>query len=370
MGEKLERLEGLARLTRGDSEEGRLKLLREVADLFMEAPETLNPTEVAYFGEIMTQLMDKVETMVRQHLSETIAEVANAPRSLVVKLANDKIDVATPVLTHSPALGDDDLVKIVQTKSQDHLKAISQRPMVAEKVTDVLVVKGDDEVLETLADNVGARFSEGGMETMVVRADGNESLSQSLMKRQDVPDDMAGAAFWRVSWAIRQQILDAEPGLDEAQITVLMEETEKWFKAQETEHKLTPAESFIHRKQILGQLDNNFLLQLIREKKVPEFVAGIARLARIDHEMAEQAVFDLAGEKMAVVFKSLDMDFDMFGEILMLTNFDGSRSQEDTGALLDIYARISTDAAKRAMRFFKTRRSMKKKVGDGIRAVT
>ncbi|MBL4690600.1 MAG: hypothetical protein JKY68_03935, partial [Rhodospirillales bacterium] len=53
MDDKLTHLEGLARLTKENSEEGRQKLLREVTDMFMQSPDTLNEREIAYFGEIM-----------------------------------------------------------------------------------------------------------------------------------------------------------------------------------------------------------------------------------------------------------------------------------------------------------------------------
>ncbi|MBT3401206.1 MAG: hypothetical protein HN420_14590, partial [Rhodospirillaceae bacterium] len=88
MSDKLSRLEDLARLTKENSDDGRQKLLREVTDMFMEAPEALNEREVDYFGDIMSGMVNQVETMVRQHLSETISSVGNAPRDLVLSLAN------------------------------------------------------------------------------------------------------------------------------------------------------------------------------------------------------------------------------------------------------------------------------------------
>ncbi|HJO75757.1 MAG TPA: hypothetical protein QGH84_11205, partial [Rhodospirillales bacterium] len=73
MADKLSHLEDLARLTKENSEDGRQKLLREVTDMFMQSPDTLNEREVAHFGEIMGSMVNQVETMVRQHLSETIS---------------------------------------------------------------------------------------------------------------------------------------------------------------------------------------------------------------------------------------------------------------------------------------------------------
>ena len=156
MADKLSHLEDLARLTKENSEDGRQKLLREVTDMFMQSPDTLNEREVAHFGEIMGSMVNQVETMVRQHLSETISSVDNAPRDLVLSLANDELEVALPMLQNSTVLEDEDLVEIAEQKSQDHLNAIAQRESVGETVTDVLVKKGDDTVLGSLAVNNGA----------------------------------------------------------------------------------------------------------------------------------------------------------------------------------------------------------------------
>ena len=46
---KLEHLENLARMAKESSSEGRLELLREVTDLFLEEPESLNESEVSGF---------------------------------------------------------------------------------------------------------------------------------------------------------------------------------------------------------------------------------------------------------------------------------------------------------------------------------
>ncbi len=355
---KLTHLEDLARLTMENSAEGRQELLREVTDMFMTAPEALNEREVAYFGEIMGGIAGHVESMVRQHLSETIATVDNAPHDLIVSLASDEIDVAMPILTGSQVLQDSDLVKIVENHSQDHLNAISQRPTISETVTDALVVKGDDQVLGTLAGNNGARFSRGGMETIVERASDNDELNQTLSSRADVPDDLAQDMFWRVSWAMREQILGSNENLGDEQVDALIEETEKWFTEQKGKRSLDPAENFIVRKEKMGQLDNGLLLKLVREDKIPEFVAGLGRLANVDTDTVRQAVFDSSAEKLTVICKAIDVNYDVFGEIIFCLNMIEERESTDMEDLLGVFNRITPQVAQKALRFLRTRKNL------------
>ena len=362
MANKLAHLESLARLTMENSDEGRQKLLREVTDMFMESPETLNEREIAYFGEIMNGMVGQVETMVRQHLSETISSVSNAPHDLILSLANDELDVAFSVLQNSEVLQDNDLVEIVEKRSQEHLNAIAQRAMVGETITDVLVKKGDDTVLGTLAGNNGAQFSRGGMETIVDRARDNDDLELSLVKRKDVPADLAQDVFWRVSSAMREKILSQNEELDESQVDELFQEAEKWFSEQKGKTPLNQAEKYIIRKEKLGQLDAGLLLSLIRQDKVPEFVAGLGRLININTDIVRQAVFDPESEKLAIICKAAEIDFDVFGEYIYCINLNEETEEKDMDALLGVYKRVDTKIAQRTLRFLRTRLTLQKKI--------
>jgi uncharacterized protein (DUF2336 family) len=75
---------------------------------------------------------------------------------------DEHIEVAGPVLVRSARLADDDLIRIAERRSQQHLLAILGRASLGEAVTDVLVRRGDRDVAHAPAGNAGARFSEHG----------------------------------------------------------------------------------------------------------------------------------------------------------------------------------------------------------------
>jgi hypothetical protein len=72
---------------------------------------------------------------------------------------------AGSVLANSSRLGTDVLVEIASNKGQDHLLAISGRPNLPSAVTDVIVDRGEDQVIRKLANNAGAKFSDEGYST-------------------------------------------------------------------------------------------------------------------------------------------------------------------------------------------------------------
>ena len=363
MSDKIKRLENLVILAKEPTSEGRRKLLREVTDLFLEAPEALKTNEVAQFGDIMGQIAHDLEMSVRQHLAEQLAGVEAAPLDLVTKLANDEIEVARPILQESGVLRDEALLEIVKIRSQEHLLAVSVRENVSESVSDGLVARGDDAVLESLAGNTGARFSRAAMETMMSRAEENEALHEPLVKRSDVPPDLLKKIYSHVSAALRDHILNS--GLDISQVDGLMAETLDWFEAEEKEYFPSPAEKFIMRMEKLNQLNKELLLQLAQQGKIQEFIAGVARLGKLDLATASRSILDQGGEKLAVVCRAIDFDAVAFSNLLILTDPGGTRSEDERDALLGVYGRITMEAAQRAMRFLRTRQSMAAGGGGG-----
>src|SRR3984893_2215574 len=135
----------------------RHKLLRTLADVFFESAPDWRPQERVLFDDILQKVFDELP-FARQELAERLAARAGAPRRVVVKLAADTIAVAAPVLTHSPVLQDDDLAGLAREKSQDHLLAIAKRSWVSERITDILVDRGNSLVLYSIAENFGAKF--------------------------------------------------------------------------------------------------------------------------------------------------------------------------------------------------------------------
>ena len=115
------------------------------------------------FGEVIGRLAEDIEIAARVRLANKLAPSNNAPVEIIEKLAfDDSIDVAGPVLRHSDRLDARTLVANARSKSQQHLLAISKRKSISDDVTDVLVVRGAAEVVNSVAANSGARLSGSG----------------------------------------------------------------------------------------------------------------------------------------------------------------------------------------------------------------
>jgi uncharacterized protein (DUF2336 family) len=106
--------------------------------------------------ELLARDADKT---VRQALAEAAAASANLPQGIARRLAADELEVARPILTHSPVLTDDDLVEIVRTHSLQYALAVARREQLSERLSDVLADTDEVEVVAALTGNAGAEIS-------------------------------------------------------------------------------------------------------------------------------------------------------------------------------------------------------------------
>ena len=144
--------------------------------------------EIWMFGEIIGRLEQDIEVAARAKLAKRLARTDNAPVNVIDKLAfDDSIEVAGPVLRQSERLDTRTLVANARSKSQQHLLAISKRKSLVEDVTDVLVTRGNREVVNSVATNHGAHFSNFGILHMIKRSEGDSILVEQLGHRKDIP---------------------------------------------------------------------------------------------------------------------------------------------------------------------------------------
>jgi len=168
-----------------------VQILKQVTDLFLSNIDRLRESQISAFDEVLVPLIDRTEAGTLAHLSEALSTTALAPGKTIRKLAfHDDAVAAAPVLRRSARLSDGDLIEIAKTHSQQHLLAIAGRRTLNEALTDALMRRGDVNVSNALARNAGAKFSECGYATLVGRAERDESLTEKLGLRLDLPANL------------------------------------------------------------------------------------------------------------------------------------------------------------------------------------
>src|ERR1700754_3165581 len=200
--------EQLMTLARQKSDQAREQLFEAMGDVFMERNTVLSLQERALITDILEKLIREVSREIRRKLAVKLAEAPGTPRELAVLLANDEIDIASPMLIKSKVLEDVDLIEIVRNRSTQHLLAIAMRRDLSTAVADALVESGEKDVIRTLLENQDARISRATMAYLVEQSKAVDEFQEPLVKRRDLPPELARRMCLWVSAAIRQSLLE------------------------------------------------------------------------------------------------------------------------------------------------------------------
>lgn len=348
----------LVDLAREPSSEKRRELLREMTDLFMAGPEDYSETENNAFGQILGTVAREMEMEVRQNLATRLANVSNAPRSLIVQLASDEISVAGPVLARSRVLQDHDLIAVAKLKSQDHLHAIAGRDQVSSAVSDALVERGDDKVLVRLVSNTGAALSETAMETLTDKAQTVEALRRPMVTRADVPPHLLNEMFFAVSSELKRMIMNRMTDVDPSIIDGAIRQTERRMKmrANAPDPEQAKADAFMAQLTKSGPVTEGMLVNLAKQKRGTEVTIVFGKLAGLDLATAKRVLGDPNPEALAIAARACRFDRQTFST-LALSRADETRSLSAAYELLELYDKVPVEAAQRVMRFWRVRNS-------------
>lgn len=171
--------------------EWRASTLRQVTDLFVDGATRYSLEHVALYDAVMSRLAAVVEPPSLVELSGRLAPIGNAPASTVSRLSqDDNIAVAGPILEQSEVLQDTDIAAVAKARGQAHLLAIAGRSRIDMSISDILIERGNPQVVQKILSNEGASFSEVGFVKLINEAKRDKSLATKIAGRADVPPEL------------------------------------------------------------------------------------------------------------------------------------------------------------------------------------
>jgi uncharacterized protein (DUF2336 family) len=313
--------------------------------------------ETRTFGEVIGRLSEEIEIAARSKLAERMAHCDHAPTNVIHKLAfDDAIEVAGPVLTHSERLDSDILVANAETKGQQHLLAISKRKSLDAVVTDVLVVRGNQEVVKSVASNQGARFSGFGFLHMIKRAEGDSILAEQLGVRSDIPRHVFQQLIAKASEDVKQRLGRERPELV-AQIQSSVSDV-----AGALQSKLGPASRghFVAKRVVatqhrLGNLNEASIAGYARAHRFDEVTIGLSLLSSVPGDVIERVLVDRNREMLLVLAKALDFAWDTTMSLLFLGAKDHRISARDLSDLKEEYEGLNSESSRSILKFYESR---------------
>lgn len=332
----------------------RAETVRRIANLFMDGATSFNEDHIGLFDDVLCRLVTEIETKARAEISRTLSPVDNAPGDLMRHLANDDdIEVAGPVIAQSRRLAEADLVDIANTKGQAHLFAISGRDNIGEAVTDVLVRRGDPEVVRNVADNKTARLSDGGFTALVKRAEEDGVLAEKVGMRQDIPPRLFRELLVRATAVVQQRLLAAAKPETRAEVQRVLEKVSREFEAPARDYTAAlSAVRAMHQESKLGEAE---LADFAKDRKFEETVAALSVLCNVPIDAADRLVAGDRPDPVLILCKAAGFGWTTARAIICSRPGGKGSSSHSLDAAFANFEKLAPATAQRVVRFWQVR---------------
>ncbi|QOZ06395.1 DUF2336 domain-containing protein [Bradyrhizobium sp. CCBAU 51765] len=353
---------------RAGSPEKGLETARRVTDLFLSSAGSFDDEQIALFDDVLERLIGTIELraiadmgarIALAEISAQLAPVAQAPPSVIRRLANnDEIRIAGPVLQESARLDDGQLVKIASSKGEPHLLAMAGRWWLKEIVTDALLARRYPSVSRRLAANPGARVSGGGFAVIVGQAESDPELAVSVGVRVDLPSDLRHQLLRSATDAVRARLLSrAPPHLFEEIRSAIAAVTIGVEREMSGVRDFEGAKRAIAGLKATGQLDEAALLGFARQRRYEETVATLAALSGSTVEVIRPLMQSVRDDGLLVPCKAAQLSWETTGAVLESRFTTGAMKPADLARARDHFAGMTTEDARRTLRFWQVRAS-------------
>jgi uncharacterized protein (DUF2336 family) len=335
----------------------RADAIRKISVLFVQGAAGFQPDHVDLFDGILVSLVPRTEIEARSELAERLSEIVNAPPLLVRQLVrDDEARVAGPLLRRSPMIDDPTLVEIARMKSQLHLLAISERPTLAAPITDVIVRRGDREVVRRVAGNAGAHFSRGGYSGLIRRAGEDGVLALAVGQREDLSAPMLKDLLERSADAVRRRLFEVAKPEARAAINRVLGEISGVIKPFGEPRDFAPAQRAVVKLHHAGELNETALLGFAKAHQYEEAIAALSVLSSVRIATVDHLVMGERHDPILILGKSIGLEWATVRALIVL-RFGPAR----TPSALDIeearsnFERLVPTTAQRVLGFWRMR---------------
>ena len=272
-----------------------------------------NDGEKRVAAEIFRLLLSDAEVTVRKMLSVHLAASMDVPHDVILSLAKDITEVALPVLAESYVLSEDDLIAITQS-SQDVvvMSAIARRDTVSRELSETLLKKSNQVVIETLLKNKSATIDEKHLSEIYASHSGSESILELMVKRGGLPVTLAEKLFVAVSDEMKRVLTTQyKLSLQVADDTTKEAREMLTLGLVDADMRTMDIAKLVDQLYLQGRLTLSFIIRSLCLGDMRFFEHAMAKLADIPVPNAQILVLD-EGEGFESLYKTSCLPMELF----------------------------------------------------------
>jgi uncharacterized protein (DUF2336 family) len=219
-------------------------------------------------------------------------------------------------------------------------------------VTDVLVLRGNDEVVHSTVNNPGAQFSERGFTRLVDRAERDDDLATCIGLRPTIPRHLYLKLIAKASAAVRARLESANPPLAGDVSIAVREATQRARSAPSAITRETAiAHALVKSLYEDGRLDEHQVAAFAEAGKFDEANAAIAALANVPVSIAENMMVETRAEGVMILAKISGMSWSTVKTIINMRDNLSGMEPADLVSCKATYERLRPSTAQQVLRF-------------------
>jgi uncharacterized protein (DUF2336 family) len=164
-----------------------------VAEKVTKQVRSLGQDEAAQLWQLTVSVLEALAkddlVSVRQLVAETAKGLEKIPKPIAYTLAKDREPaVAVPALAYPGRFVDEELVSVVEGSHDSRIvTAVARRPMIGIKVSEAVVVRGDEAAIAALLGNKSAEISAQTLDRVIEQAASHPSWHEALVNLPSLP---------------------------------------------------------------------------------------------------------------------------------------------------------------------------------------
>ena len=249
-----------------------------------------------------------------------------------------------------------DLLALAGGHRQDRLLAISKRASLSENVSDVLVTRGNREVILSVAQNEGARFSDSGYSALVYKSIYDDVLAVCVGLRKDIPREHFQMLISKASSVVFEKLVAANPkavrevqevltGITGQEVAPAPKRKEAGSKLDALRRSGRPPDAIVHEFAAAGRREDT--------------IAALAALCKTPRELVENVMADRRGDNdfLLLLTRAAGLSWPTTREICVMRRGPTGMPQQEIEAARRSFEKLRSDTAQRVIAFYNERHS-------------
>jgi uncharacterized protein (DUF2336 family) len=222
-------------------------------------------------------------------------------------------------------------------------------------VTDVLVRRGDQDVVHSVAGNRSAKLSEGGFSALVQRAHTDSVLAEAIGTRPDIPPHLFRDLLVRATAVVQQRLLSQARPETQLEIQRVLDKVSSEVAKAAPMRDYSEAQDAVVALHRDGKLGETELVAFAQDKDFEKTVASLSVLCGVPIEAADRLVTGDRPDPILILCRAAGYSWPTARAIIMSRPSAKGTSNPSLDAAFANFEKLSPATAQRVVRFWQVR---------------